>query len=302
MWKNLFDGFRAAETARVAVFMSGSGTNAAALLEYRRRHPECGFEPVAIVTDAPESSRAYELGGTFGVPVAALDIRRFYRERGEASITLDTARRREIREEWSVALGEMVAPFRPGFGVLAGFVPLTNLTASLPCLNVHPGDLTLEAGGRRLLAGLHIRPVERAILEGHRALRSSVILAQAYTGNGRGEMDSGPVLGISRPVAVDLEGLSLAELRAIDAARGGAPYRDRLRTLALANLERLKFDGDHRVLPPVVADFARGRFARSETGALGYRPEGEETFRTVKTVEYGGAHPVPVEPDAETMA
>lgn len=293
MLNNLFPGFNRPEPARMAIFMSGSGTNAVALLNYFRNHPEVHFAPVLIVTDAPEHSRAREIAAAWHLPIAELDIRRFYREHGEETIALDTERRREIRAEWSAALAEMLQPYRLDFGVLAGFVPLTNLTAALPCLNVHPGDLTVESNGVRILAGLHFRPVERAILEGHPALRSSVILAQPYTGAGNGEMDSGPVLGISIPMELDLEGIPVPELRKIDAARSGPPFRDRLREIAAANLEHLKSAGDHRVLPPVVADFAAGRFALSEDGTLHYR-SADGTFSPVRTVEYGGETPRPV--------
>ncbi len=293
MLKNLFPGFDRKKPARMAIFMSGSGTNAVALLNYFRNHPEARFTPVLIVTDAPERSRAREIAAAWHLPLAELDIRRFYRERGEETIALDTEHRRAIRAEWSAALAEMLQPFQIDFGVLAGFVPLTNLTASLPCLNVHPGDLTVESDGVRILAGLHFRPVERAILEGYPSLRSSVILAQPYTGAGNGEMDSGPVLGISTPMALDLEGFSLSELRKIDAQRAGVPVRDRLREIAAANLERLKSAGDHRVLPPVVADFAAGRFALSEDGTLHYRGA-DGLFTPVRTVEYGGTTPNPV--------
>ena len=157
--------------ARVAVLMSGTGTNAEALFRYFREHSGLAFEPTVIVTDAPATSRAAELGERFGLPVAALDIRAFYRERGEEAIALTTPRRRAIREEWTGELRRLMAPYRVDFAVLAGFVPLTNLTDDLFCLNVHPGDLTIERDGRRLLAGLHFRPVERAILAGFSSLR-----------------------------------------------------------------------------------------------------------------------------------
>ena len=135
--------------ARIAVFMSGSGTNAEALLEYERRGEPVAFETVLIVTDAPETSRARVLAGRCGLPLAELDIRAFYRERGETAIALTTPRRRRLREEWTEALRALVAPYRIDFAVLAGFVPLCNITRAYPCLNVHPGDLTVEetAGG-----------------------------------------------------------------------------------------------------------------------------------------------------------
>ena len=181
---------------------------------------------------------------------------------------------------------EMLAPFSPEFGILAGFVPLTNLTGKLPCLNVHPGDLTLkDDSGRRLLAGLHILPVERAILAGFPTLRSSVILAQVYTGDGSAEMDTGPVLGVSAPVAVDLRGATLDELRSINAARvRGVPVADKLREAAKYNVERLKEAGDHVVLPQAVEDFASGRF-RADGERLGYLDDDGKTVSAL-TVEY----------------
>ncbi len=294
MLKNLFSGSAAPGPARCAVFMSGSGTNCAELLKYRCLHPEAGFQIAALVTDAPETSGTRELGKIWDIPVVELDIRRFYQEHGEESIALSSPHRRELREEWTKALRKLLVPFEIDFAVLAGFMPLCNITAALPCLNVHPGDLTVEVAGERILAGLHIRPVERAILEGHGVLRSSVILAQPYFGSGKTEMDSGPVLGISQPMELELEGFSVAELREIDGARQTPPFRDRLREIALANLERLKFAGDHRVLPPAVADFAAGRFALSETGVLHYCGA-DGNFRAVRTVEYGGVSPRPVE-------
>ena len=45
--------------------------------------------------------------------------------------------------------------------------------------------------------------IERAILEGLDELRSSVIVALPYTGSG-GDMDNGPILGLSPAVPVTL--------------------------------------------------------------------------------------------------
>lgn len=285
----LFTPHENGSRARTLLFMSGSGTNAEALLSFCRHEKKAAFEPVGIVTDAPETSRARELGNRFSLPVLELDIRHFYRERGEEGIALTTPRRRALREEWTEALRALVAPFRPDFILLAGFVPLSNITRDYPCLNVHPGNLTVEENGRRVYAGLHFRPVEEAILRGETTLRSSVILAQPYDGCGDAEMDSGPVLGISEPVPIELGGCTLSELRAVEAARPPrGPYRDLLRKIATLNLEHLKVAGDHIVFPAAVNDFAAGCFAL-----------GGDTLhycgQPVKTVEYGfmGHTPLP---------
>ena len=283
--KRLFPPHTPDSPAKAVIFMSGAGTNAAAVLRFAAAAPR-SFTVEALATDAPDAGHARELGREFGIPVAALDLRKFYREHGEETIKLDSPHRRELRQQWSEQMYEMLAPYSPELGILAGFVPLTNLTGKLPCLNVHPGDLTLEdASGRKLLAGLHILPVERAILAGFPGLRSSVILAQPYTGDGSAEMDTGPVLGVSAPVAVALEGATLDELRAIQAARRrGVPVADRLREVAKHNVERLKTLGDHVVLPRTVEDFAAGRFY-AEGKRIGWTNDGGEIVSAL-TVEY----------------
>jgi folate-dependent phosphoribosylglycinamide formyltransferase PurN len=241
-----------------------------------------------LVTDRPEESRARVLAERFGIPWLGLDIRAFYRERGEPRVSLLSERGRTIRAEWTAALRAAIAPYAPDFGILAGFVPLTNLTADFPCLNIHPGDLTVEdASGRRLLVGLHTLPIETAILAGLAALRSSVIIAQPYTGSG-GEMDSGPVLGLSGPVPVDLQGRTLHELQAIAGKRvGNRPpggWKDELEAIAGVNQDRLKEGGDWTVLPPTVEDFAAGKFGTDEAGRLHYRTD--VGWQAVTTVEY----------------
>ena len=247
---------------RCAVLMSGSGSNARALLDYERTRDSCPYHVAAVVTDAPETSLAEEIARTYGVPFAGCDIRRFYAAHGENSIKLDTPRRRELREEWSGELFRTLGPFAPEFALFAGFMPLTNLASRLPCLNVHPGDLTRrDAAGRRIYAGFHVLPVEEAILNGEHFLRSSVILVQPYSGDGGREMDEGPVLGISAPLPVDTGGVSPEELRRIrDSRVRGVPCDDLLRRLALAHIERLKLAGDHVVFPRAAADFAAGAF------------------------------------------
>lgn len=247
-----------------AIFLSGSGSNAERILEACAQAGDSApLKICAVVTDRPETSRAREIGASYGIPVVDLDIRAFYHERGEKRISLATPAGRAIRDRWTAELRKLIAPYSPCFAILAGFVSLTNITADFPCLNVHPGDLTYEKDGRRYLVGLHTRPVERAIIEGLDSMRSSVIVAVPYTGQGD-DMDSGPILGLSDPVAVDLGGHSLAELRAVAASRpekrpvGG--FKDILEGIASANLEKLKIHGDWAVFPRAVFDFARGLF------------------------------------------
>ena len=270
---------------RTAILLSGSGSNAEALLS--RRSPE--YDIVCIFTDYPEKSRAEELAGKYDVPFVALSIREFYREHGETRVSLATERGWEVREKWSQKLIELLEPYRLDFAVFAGFVPLCSLPRVMPCLNVHPGDLSVEsASGERELVGLHTIPIERAILMGLGELRSSVIVVQDIASGGA-NMDAGPLLGVSGAMSVDLGGLTRSECTAIAAARpakrpvGG--YKDALEQVAELNQERLKYAGDHTVFPPVVEAFAAGRYRLSEEGQLFFAADGTK-FCPVKTVEY----------------
>ncbi|MBR0457922.1 MAG: hypothetical protein IJJ26_01675 [Victivallales bacterium] len=268
---------------RAGVFLSGSGSNAEKLLTDLASRSPRPLEIPVLITDAPETSRARELGKQFGIPVIECDIRKFYQERGETRVSILTPRGQEIREEWTQTLLEAIAPHQLDFGVFAGFVPLTNLTASLTCLNVHPGDLTYEKDGRRLFVGLHTIPVERAILEGLDYLRSSVLIVEPYSGQGD-SMDNGLLLGVSQKVPIDFGGYSREQLQAIADARpakrpkGG--WNDPLEEIATRNQDNLKRHGDWTLLPPVVREFAAGSYETDGYGGLYFRGT------PVKTVEF----------------
>lgn len=272
-----------------AIFLSGSGSNAERIIDEQRANGEDSrWFPVVLVTDAPKTSRARELAEKFGLPLIENDIREFYRCRGKNRISIATEEGARIREEWTDDLRSRLSRFKVNFGVLAGFRPLTNITADFPCLNVHPGDLTYLKDGRRYLVGLHKVPVEKAILEGLSTLRSSVIVAQPYI-EGGANMDSGPLLGVSEEVQIDFGGHSLEELREAACSRpnqrpkGG--FDDILAETAGKNLEKLKVNGDWIIFPQVIADFAAGYFALDDGGGLLFKLGGK--FHPVETVIYG---------------
>lgn len=273
--------------ARSAVLLSGTGSNAEALIRHCRRN-KCAFSVDVLVTDNPRS-RAKELAQQYNIPLIELDIYKFYADRGEESIKLDSPRRQEIRQEWSECLYRNLEPLGIELVLLAGFVPLTGLTAMLPCLNVHPGDLTItDDSGRRPYAGLHYRPVEDAICDGRAATRSSVIVAQPYSGNGTDEMDSGPVIGVSVEIPFDLApetAQSLAEIR--KKRIPGKRPDDILRRTAARVVEKMKVCGDHIVFAAAADDFARGKFACDEKGTLFFH--GSSGFTEVLSVEYSSS-------------
>ena len=126
----------AGKKARVAVFLSGSGSNARKLLSVSTSGSECSYEIVVLVTDAPETSAAGTLAKEYALRLIELDIKKFYAEHGEEKIALNTPRRCELRDEWSDKLYQLVEPYQIDFGVLAGFVPLSNIVGKIPCLKI----------------------------------------------------------------------------------------------------------------------------------------------------------------------
>ena len=165
-----------------AIFLSGTGTNVEKILSpFRNRGRIRHWLPKVLVTDRPRTSRAGIIAQQYGLPLIEHGIAAFYREHGLDKVTVATEEGRRVRQLWTDALIEKLQPHQVDFGILSGFITLTNIAAVLPCLNVHPGDLTYLKDGRRHLTGLHTVPVELAILEGLPWLRSSVILVRAFS-------------------------------------------------------------------------------------------------------------------------
>ena len=255
------------------IFVSGTGTNAEKLLESSAYGKLWTCR--AIVTDRA-SSAALQLAEKYELPLINADIRGFYARHGLSSISIASQKGFQVREMWTDHLRELLKPFSPDFGLLAGFVPLTNIVADFPCLNVHPGDLTVEKNGERILVGLHDLPVRKAILAGMKYLRSSVLIAKPFTPGAR-EMDSGYLPGISAPVPIIFpENCSWDDLIANE---------ELLKETSLRNLENLKQLGDWVVFPKAAADFAAGKFAHDSSGSLWYLENGK--WQKIRTVEYG---------------
>jgi len=267
--------------ARGAILLSGSGSNAEVLLK-RLRAAGGSYEVPLLFTDRPGRSRAGEIAAVFGLPLLSLDIFEFYAKAGENAIALTTPRRRELREAWSKEISAMFRREGIDFLLLAGFIPLSNVTRDFPALNIHPGDLTVEKDGVRIYAGLHRQPVERAILYGDGTLRSSVILTQEYEGNGKAQLDGGPVLAISSAMAIDYGSHSVEELREV-LARREKGISDILSELAARNVERLKKVGDHVIFGEAAEAFIQGRYGLDEDQVLHF------DGRPCRTVEFDAA-------------
>ena len=196
-----------------------------------------------------------------------------------------------MRDLWTDGLRRKLAEYQVDFGILAGFMTLCNIAGDLPCLNVHPGDLTVtDASGRRLLAGLHTGPVEDVLCSPELdSFRSSVIVVRPFSGDGSDDMDTGYILGVSGAVPVDRAGRTAGDWAELRKKRvPGMRVTDELRDLALKNIEVLKVRGDQVVLPAVLRRFAMGTYAGRD-GQLYFRePLGE--WQKIQTVCYASAN------------
>lgn len=178
---------------RVLGYTSGSGNTAWAALEQERELNKtfegCPYEIVGIFSDNPESksvSKAIE----HGIPYVALSIRDFYKERNKPLNDM------EVRREYDKAARNLFENFKPDIIMLAGYVWAVSeeITKRYLMLNCHPGDLTLEKEGNRILAGAN--GIKSAFEHELMELRASAHLVTS-------EVDGGPVLVTSPPINVD---------------------------------------------------------------------------------------------------
>ena len=155
--------------AKVAVLISGSGTNMAALL-YASRAADCPFELVLVASNKPEAT-GLRLAEAEGVPTFALSHKGMAREEHDAAMD---AAIRSSGAEW-VALAGYMRILTPGF--------VAQWEGRM--VNIHPSLLPKYTG-------LHTH--ERAIAAGDSHGGVTVHLVTA-------ELDCGPVLG-QTPVAI----------------------------------------------------------------------------------------------------
>jgi folate-dependent phosphoribosylglycinamide formyltransferase PurN len=270
--------------ARTAIFISGSGTNAIKILEFWQNNPDnCHFIPSCIVTDRPERCTARDIAERFNIPLIEHDIFSFYKSKGLKNISLATEAGREARSAWTQELIIKLEEYPLEFAIFAGFIPLCNITEKLPCLNVHPGDLTVvDVNNQRLLVGLHAIPIELAVINNIYHMRTTVIVASAYSSSGAG-MDEGSIIGLSPEVDIDFKNKDITYYKDLYNKRQGK-VDDPLRKMANENQEALKVDGDWLVFPPSVNDFASGRFAIDEKGQLHLDTNGN--YLPIEYIEY----------------
>jgi phosphoribosylglycinamide formyltransferase 1 len=152
-----------AEKVRVAVVISGRGSNMLALSEYKRRDPGRHYELVLVASNVPEA-RGLVLARRLGIKTWSM------RHQGM------------IREEYDAALDAVLLEHRVELVALAGYVRLLSPWFVEKwegrLLNIHPSLLPLHKG---------LDTHSRALQAGDEHAGCSVHLVTA-------ELDSGPVL------------------------------------------------------------------------------------------------------------
>ncbi|MCL4235995.1 MAG: hypothetical protein KJ042_15920, partial [Deltaproteobacteria bacterium] len=153
---------------RVAGFVSGSGTNLIRILEHERRldasRGRSPFRVIVIFTDNA-ASNATAIGERFDIPVVVNDIMGFYRSRGHTD-----KRDLSLRPAFDEATIERLRDLPIDVVALAGYMSIVTkpLLDRFPgrMINVHPADLCVRDGHRRLYTGA--RAVDLAIAAGER--------------------------------------------------------------------------------------------------------------------------------------
>ncbi|MCP3682695.1 MAG: 5-formyltetrahydrofolate cyclo-ligase [bacterium] len=172
------------EPMRVAVFMSGSGTNAKRIIE-----SQSGYKVVLIFTDK-RTSNAEQISKQYDVPFKCNDIAKFYSSRKKERGDMD------VRKEYDNETVKLLEEHKVDVVALCGYMRIVTepIFENYFTLNVHPADLSIENDGKRIFTGAHA--VKDAIKAGQKEIRATVHLVTK-------DCDQGPIIMISDPVAVE---------------------------------------------------------------------------------------------------
>jgi len=254
-----------------AIMMSGTGSNAHRILEYKpsgRQEP--AYEVRVIVSDNPGSNYR-RIAEEHGVEARLNDIYAFhnvpYPEQDASREARRALRDSRLRERFDRQTEEILKSYGVRLVALAGYDWIVSpfLCRRYVLVNVHPGDLRVrDSEGRRLYIGLGWVPTAKAIVNGERFVYSTTHLVTA-------ELDGGPIARVSQPVAVDLPqelraGDILAEGTAVGRLSSSKPLVEHSKSLQ----QRLKCVGDWvefpRTLDEVASLIRSGRLQRGRSG------------------------------------
>lgn len=240
----------------VALFISGSGTNARKIIERSLLH-DSRFRVILIFSDiwdhrvkkdGNKMCNAKEIAEEYCIAYEVLDIRDFYEQRGLKRSNLS------IRPDFDRLVIEQIKAYPLDLIALAGYMSITTKPLldkySGKIINVHPADLSIMEGKERKYVGIHA--VKDAILGGEKELRSTTHIVREI-------VDHGEILVISESVPVNLPlGISIEDLR---------NDKKLLNNIVDECQTQLKENGDWKIFPLSIQMIAEGRFAL-EKGAV----------------------------------
>jgi phosphoribosylglycinamide formyltransferase-1 len=162
------------QSPRIAILMSGQGSNAEAVLQNQKKYPNLQF--ITLCTDK-KNSRAHELSQQYQLDYYCL----------EKSVTTP-----ESRHEYFSTLTEYLHEQQIDALIYAGFMKIVPdfFLETFPGINVHPADLTIkDAVGKPKYIGMHA--VKQAIEAGETYLASTAHVVS-------NEIDCGQPLMVSK--------------------------------------------------------------------------------------------------------
>jgi folate-dependent phosphoribosylglycinamide formyltransferase PurN len=230
---------------RVAVLISGSGTNFVKLLEHQEKlTQERGSSPYEVVAAfADRESKLQEICKDWSIPGLYLDVGNFCRKRGKPR------RDPEVRAEYDGEVIKMLEPYEPDFLGYAGYLSVgtPRFVNWRTGVNVHPAPLTvLGPGGDRKYKGVGLDVMKQQLRDGVRELMSTThIVRERY--------DEGEILMESRPFSLGLP----MDFTGHD--------EDEVKIFAKAYLELVKRKGDWDIFPRTVEYMADQRLAHDGT-------------------------------------
>lgn len=184
----IIEGFAA--RPRVAILMSGKGSNAEVILGSRDRYPNIDF--VCILSDR-KASKAADLAARYGLTHLYVG--------GSSKTPLQ-------REALFARISEALTNEAVEFIIYAGFMRIVpaSFCRRFPGINVHPADLSiLNAEGRPKYVGIHA--IQDALDAGESYIASSVHVVEE-------QVDEGALLAVSEPLPVgELQDLKLEEIQ-----------------------------------------------------------------------------------------
>jgi folate-dependent phosphoribosylglycinamide formyltransferase PurN len=238
---------------RVALFVSGSGTNGLRILE-QSKAPDSNYEVTLIFSDVRDTRtrksgekicRAKDIADEWGVSYDYVDIRDFYSERGLKRTDLSI--RPDFDKLVVAKLDDYELDLIANAGYMSIMTPVLLSRYDGKVVNVHPADLRIMDGEKRKYVGIHV--VEEAIMAGEPEVRSTTHIV-------REEVDHGEILVVSEPVEIELEN-ALMDLKEDKALR---------EEVVSGYQTMLKEKGDWVIYPLTVQMISEGRFALGPDG------------------------------------